>query len=96
MKRQFLVTQLPVLLEQRAAQHRLGRQPIAPGWLEARAAQLGGDQGDHLAMRVQPRAHGLELATNLVLGEQIEYTGLDDAVLAHCRLRRLRGLVWNQ
>ena len=55
-----------------------------------------GDQGDHLAMRVQPRAHGLELATNLVLGEQIEYTGLDDAVLAHCRLRRLRGLVWNQ
>ena len=25
MKRQFLVTQLPVLLEQRAAQHRLGR-----------------------------------------------------------------------
>ncbi len=95
-KGQFLVTQLPVLLEQGAAQDRLGREPVAPGLLAAGAAYLGGHQGDHLAMLVQPRGHGLELATDLVLGEEIEYTGLDDAVFAHCRLRRLRGLVWIQ
>jgi hypothetical protein len=30
----------------------------------------------------------LQLAADLVFGEQIEYAGLDSAVLAHCRLRR--------
>jgi hypothetical protein len=31
-----------------------------------------------------------------VLGEKIEYTALDGAFLAHCRLRRLQVFLWNQ
>src|SRR3954451_2060623 len=36
---------------------------------------------------VQPRRRFLQLAADLVFGEEIEYAGLDSAVLAHCRLR---------
>ena len=47
-------------------------------------------------MVVQPRRHRLELTANLVSGETIEYTGLDGAFWAHCRLRRWRFVLWNQ
>ena len=93
MKRQFLVTQLAgIALSYRKQRNTdsASSSPSRPVGLMARAAQLGRPtKAITSAMRVQPRAHGLKLATNLVLGEQIEYTGLDDAVLAHCRLRRL-------
>src|SRR3954468_15804665 len=39
-------------------------------------------------MLIQPRRGLLQLAADLVLGEQIKYAGLDSAVLAHYRLRR--------
>ncbi|MER9587173.1 hypothetical protein, partial [Mesorhizobium sp. M0276] len=32
----------------------------------------------------------------LVRGKKIEYAGLDGAFLAHCRLRRLQIVLWNQ
>jgi len=42
MKRQLLIAQLAVLLEKRAAQDRLGRQPLSPGLLSAVSAQILG------------------------------------------------------
>src|SRR5215208_5588658 len=39
-------------------------------------------------MLIQPRRGLLQLAADLVLGEQIKYAGLDRAFLAHDRLRR--------
>src|SRR3954469_440724 len=39
-------------------------------------------------MLIQPRRGLLQLAADLVFGEDIEYAGLDSAVLAHCRLWR--------
>src|SRR4051812_30514650 len=39
-------------------------------------------------MLIQPRRSLLQLAADLVLGEQIKYAGLDSAFLAHYRLRR--------
>src|SRR5271170_6114622 len=47
-------------------------------------------------MLVQPERHSLQLAADLVLGEEIEYAGLDGAFLTHCRLRRWRFCLWNQ
>jgi hypothetical protein len=47
-------------------------------------------------MPVKPLRHRLQLAADLVLGKNIEYTGLDGAFLAHCRLRRWRVLLENQ
>jgi fatty-acyl-CoA synthase len=41
-------------------------------------------------------AEALQLAADLVPGEQIEYAGLDGAFLAHCQLRRWRVVLWNQ
>ena len=96
MERQLLVAQLAMLLEQRAAQHRLRRQALPPGLLDAVPAQVRRDQAEQLAMLVQPLRHRLQLAADLVSGEEIEYAGLDGAFLAHCRLRRLRVVLWNQ
>ena len=39
-------------------------------------------------MVFQPRRHLLQLAADLVPGQEIEYAGLDSAFLAHYRLRR--------
>ena len=87
-KRQLLVAQLAVLLQQTRAQHRLGRKPVASGLLDPVTTQVGGDQARQLTMPVEPLRHRPQLAADLVRREDIEYTGLDDAFLAHCRLRR--------
>jgi hypothetical protein len=39
-------------------------------------------------MLIQPLRHRLQLAADLVFGEEIEYAGLDGAFLTHCWLRR--------
>ena len=90
MERQFLIAELPILLEQRTTQHRFGRQAFPAGLLDAVPAQVLRHLIEKLAMLVQPLRHGFQLAADLVSGEQIEYAGLDGAFLAHCRLRRLR------
>jgi len=72
MKRQLLVAQLAMLLEKRAAQDRLGWQAFPPGLLDAVSAQILGRQPGEFAMLVQPLRHRLQLAADLVLGEQIE------------------------
>jgi hypothetical protein len=96
MKRQLLIAQLAMLFEKSAAQDRLGRQTLSPGLLSALSAQILGHQREELAMLVQPLRHRLQLAADLVLGEEIEYAGLDGAFLTHCRLRRWRFCLWNQ
>ena len=72
MERQLLVAQLAVLLEQPAAQHRLRRQPLTPGLLDAVPAQVRRDQAGQLAMVIEPRRHRLQLAADLVPGKEIE------------------------
>jgi hypothetical protein len=82
MEGQLLVGQLPVLLEKRATQHRLGRQPLPPGGLDAVANQVSRHQAKQIAMLVQPLRHRPQFVANLVRGEKIEYAGLDGAFLA--------------
>jgi hypothetical protein len=96
MERQFLVAQLAVLLEQGTAQHRLGGQALPPGGLDPVMTKVPRHQAKKFAMLVKPSRHCLQLAPDLVLGEKIEYAGLDGAFLAHCRLRRWRVFLWNQ
>src|SRR5271157_739792 len=84
-KRQLLIAQLAMLLEKGAAQDRLGRQALSPGLLDAIPAEILRHQPDDLAMLVQPLRHRLQLAADLVIGEEIEYAGLDGAFLTHCR-----------
>jgi hypothetical protein len=96
MERQLLIAQLAVLLEQGAAQHRLRRQAQPPGLPHPISAQVRRDQAGQLAVLIEPGGHRLQLATDLVPGEQIEYAGLDRAFLAHRRLRWLRVVLWNQ
>ena len=85
MKRQLLIAQLAMLLEKGAAQDRLGRQAFSPGLFNAVSAQILLRQPDQLTMLVQPLRHRLQLAADLVIGEEIEYAGLDGAFLTHCR-----------
>ena len=92
MEGQFLITQLPVLFQQRAAQDRLSRQALASSCLDAVPTQVSRHQANQIAMRVQPVRHRLQFAADLVRGEKIEYARLDGAVLAHCRLRRWQDL----
>jgi hypothetical protein len=77
MKRQLLIAQLAMLLKKPAAQDRLCRQTLSPGLRNAMPAQILGRQPDQLAMLVQPERHSPQLAADLVLGEEIEYPGLD-------------------
>ena len=77
--RQFLTAQLPILFEKRAAQHRLGRQPLPSGGLEAVSMQVSRHQAKQMAMLVQPLQHRFQFVTDLVRGENIEYAGLDGA-----------------
>ena len=72
MKRQLL-PQLPVLLEQLAAQHRLGRSAGRRS-LEANARHsLAATKAMFLGCTSRRRSSAVELATNLVLGNRIEY-----------------------
>lgn len=73
MERQLLVAQLPVLLEDRAAQHRFGRQALPPGGLDVDPHQIARHQAKHVAMLIQSLRHRLQLVTDLVRGEKIEY-----------------------
>ena len=72
MKRQLLVAQLAMLLEKPTAQHRLCRQTLSPGLLDAMPAQILRNQPDALAILVQPLGHRLQFAADLVPGEEIE------------------------
>ena len=72
MKRQLLIAQLAMLLEKRAAQDRLGRHAFPPSLLDAAPAQILCRQSDEFAMLVQPLRHRLQLAPDLVIGEEIE------------------------
>ena len=96
MKRQLLVTQLAVLFEKRATDHRLDREALAPGLLDAMPAQILRRQHVEIAMVVQPPRNRLQLAADLVIGEAIEQGRLDGAFLTHCRLRRLQFRLSNQ
>jgi hypothetical protein len=96
MKRQLLIAQLTMLLEEPATQHRLDRQALPAGLLHSVSAEVFGNQPQQIDMFVQPPRYRLQLTTDLVPGEEIEYAGLDGAFLTHCRLRRLRVVLWNQ
>jgi hypothetical protein len=52
---QFLVAELAMLFEERAAEHRLGRQAPPSGLLHSVVPQVGCDQADERRMPVQPR-----------------------------------------
>ena len=90
MERQLFVTQLTMLLEKGASQHRLRRQALPSRLLDLIAAKIACHQTEHRAMLIQPVRHRLQLAADLVPGEKIEYAGLGDAFLTHCRLRLRR------
>jgi hypothetical protein len=72
MERQLLIAQLPVLLEQGAAQHALRRQAMAAGFLDPVPAPVRRDQAGQLAVVIEPRGHRLQFTADLVSGEQIE------------------------
>ena len=88
MKSQFLVTELSLLLQERAAQHRFRRQPPPPGLAHTLTPQIARYQAHQRALAIQPTRDCLQLAANLVSGKDLEYRGLDGAFLTHCRLRR--------
>jgi len=88
MKGQFLVTQLALLLEQGTAQHALRRQSPPPGLAHPLPPQIARHQANQLALAIQPLRHHLQLAADLVLRKNLEYSALDGAFLTHCRLRR--------
>ena len=85
MEGEFLVAQLPVLLEQRTAQHRFRRQAVPSGFPKPVPAQIVARQAQQRTVLVEPLRDGFQLAADLVLRENIKYTGLDDAFLTHCR-----------
>lgn len=52
-KGQFLVTELPLLLQERAAQHRFRRQPPTPGLAQTLAPQIGRYQAHQRALPIE-------------------------------------------
>jgi hypothetical protein len=72
MERQFLIAQLPVLLEDRAAQYRFRGQALSSGRLDAEANQVSGHQSERIAMLVKPIRHRPQFAADLVRSEKIE------------------------
>jgi hypothetical protein len=66
---------------------------IGSPWVHLRlahplATEIAGHQADQRRLPVQPLRHCLQLAADLVLRKHLEYSGLDGALLTHCRLRR--------
>ena len=59
MERQLVVTQLPVLLEKRTAQHRFRRQAMPAGLLHPAAPQILCHQPRERWMLIQPAGHRL-------------------------------------
>src|SRR5882724_516131 len=95
MKGQLLVAQLPVLLEQRAAHHRFRRQAVSSGLVDPVPAQIAGRQTQEPTVSVEPLRDGFQLAPDLVLRENLKYSGLDDAFLTHCRAPTVAGFASN-
>ena len=93
MEGQLFVAQLPLLLEQRTAQHTLRRQSSPSGLAHPLAAQIARHQTHQPALAIQPLRDRLQLAADLVPRKHFEYSGLDGAFLTHCRLRRC-GSAW--
>ena len=95
MKGQLLVAQLPVLLEQRAAHHRFCRQAMSSSLLDPVPAQIAGHPTQQPTVFVEPLRDGFQLAPDLVLSENLKYSGLDDALLTHCRAPTVAGFASN-
>ena len=83
MKGQLLVTQLSLLLEQRTAQNRLRRQPPPSRLAHPLAAQIARNQAYQRELPIQPLRDRFQLAADLVLRKNLEYSGLDGALLSH-------------
>ena len=90
MKGQFLVTELALLLQQRAAQHRFRRQSAPPGLAHTFAPQIARHHAHQRALAIQPARDCLQLAADLVSSKDLEYRGLDGAFLTHCRAPAVR------
>jgi hypothetical protein len=69
MERQLLIGQLPILLQQRTAQHCFGGQALPPSGLYAAPDQIASHQAEQIAMLIQPLRHGLQLIADLVCRE---------------------------
>ena len=89
-KGQFLVGELALLLQDRAAQHRFRRQPAPPGLVQPVAPQVTRHQAHQDALPIKPVRDRLQLAANLVSGKDLKYRRLNGAFLTHCRLRRCK------
>src|SRR5947209_8143490 len=53
-------------------------------------AQIARNQAHQRQLPIQPLRDRFQLAADLVLRKNLEYSGLDGALLSHCRLRRCR------
>jgi hypothetical protein len=71
-ERQFLVAELAMLLEERAAQDSLRRQALTADPLYPVPAQVPRHQTAKSAMLIQPVRHGFQFTADLVFGEKIE------------------------
>jgi hypothetical protein len=91
MKGQLLVAQLPILLEQRAAQHGFRRETVSSRLLDPVPAQIANHQTQQRTVLIEPLRDRFQLAADLVHRENIEYSGLDDAFLTHCRAPAVAG-----
>jgi hypothetical protein len=60
------------LLEQRTAQHRLGRQASASSLAQSVATQIAGHQAHQHTLPIPPLRDRLQLAANLVPGKDLE------------------------
>jgi hypothetical protein len=83
MEREFLVTQLTMLLEEPATQRRFRRQAMPSGVCHPAPAQIFRHQVQQFAVTIQPFRHSLQLPAGLVTGETIEQARLRGAFLAH-------------
>ena len=72
MERQFLVTQLAILLEKPATQRRFRRQTMPADIFHPAPAQISHHQIEQLAMAIKPLRHRFQLPAGLVIGETIE------------------------
>jgi hypothetical protein len=87
-KGQLFVTQLALLLEQCTAQHAFRWQSPPASLAHPLSAQIARHEADQPSFAIEPLRHLLQLAADLVLRKDLEYSGLDGAFLTHCRLRR--------
>jgi hypothetical protein len=72
MERQFLVTQLAMLLEKPATQRRFRRQTYPADIFHPAPAQISRHQVEQLAMAIEPLRYRLQLPAGLMIGETIE------------------------